>query len=311
MQQSNRNDQKGVKISVVIPAYNYAHILRRAAESVLLQLGGSAELIIIDDGSTDNTPAVIEALERDFSDCFRAVRQDNAGLAAVRNKGLDIAQGQYLIFLDADDEMLPGALAALNEHIDLRPDTQLVIGGHVSRYPDGREDEHLPDPLPPDAYTRVRNYLIERTLGVSNGACAMRKDIFSHGRYPERFRSAEDIPVFAQVFAHGVCTNLDHLLTRIYKHDDSMRHDLKAGLKVGDQLVGEIFDGGRLPAEMNEMRKLFAAQRYLSLFRTALAAGEDEKAKELYKQALSADWRAIFRTSYTRKALRLWVGMSG
>lgn len=309
MQESNKIDRKGMIISVVIPAYNYAHILRRAAESVLVQLDERTELIIIDDGSTDHTPDVIKALEQDFPDRFIAIRQVNAGLAAVRNRGLDIAQGQYLIFLDADDEMLPGALAALNNHIDLRPDTQLVIGGHVSRYPDGHEDEHLPDPLPSEAYTRVRNYLIEKKLGVSNGACAMRKDVFIYGRYPEQFRSAEDMPVFAQVFAHCVCTNLDHPLTRIYKHDDSMRHDLKAGLKVGPRLIGEIFDSGRLPVEMMGLRKLFTAQRYLSLFRTAFAAGENDIAKGLYKQALSADWRAIFRISYARKALRLWLGM--
>lgn len=309
VQKPNEVDRNKVIISVVIPAYNYAHILRRAAESVLSQLDERAELIIIDDGSTDHTPGVIKALEQDFAGCFTAIRQANAGLAAVRNRGLDIAQGQYLVFLDADDEMLPGALAALSNHIDLRPDTQLVIGGHISKYPDGHEDEHLPDPLPPDAYTRLRNYLVEKKLGVSNGACAMRIDVFNYGRYPEQFRSAEDIPVFSQVFAHCVCTNLDYPLTRIYKHDDSMRHDLKAGLKVGPQLIGEVFDSGRLPVEMAGLRKLFTAQRYLSLFRTAFAAGEREIAKDLYKKALSADWRAIFRMSYARKALRLWLGI--
>ena len=82
-----------VQISVVIPAYNYGETLPRAAESVLRQLDEHAELIIIDDGSTDNTAVVMAALEQAYPGQFRAIRQVNAGLAAVRNRGIDEARG--------------------------------------------------------------------------------------------------------------------------------------------------------------------------------------------------------------------------
>lgn len=111
MHQLTENIGDGVLITVVIPAYNYAQSLRRAAVSVIAQLEKRSELIIIDDGSTDDTPAVIEQLLLDYPETLRTTRQVNAGLAAVRNKGLDLAEGRYLIFLDADDEMVPGTLS--------------------------------------------------------------------------------------------------------------------------------------------------------------------------------------------------------
>lgn len=307
MHQLTENIGDGVLITVVIPAYNYAQSLRRAAVSVIAQLEKRSELIIIDDGSTDDTPAVIEQLLLDYPETLRTTRQVNAGLAAVRNKGLDLAEGRYLIFLDADDEMVPGTLSALHDHIAENPTSQMVIGGHISVHQGGREVEHLPDRLPNAYFDRVRSYLVEKSLRVSNGACAMRRDVFSYGRYPERFRSAEDIPVFAQVFARCICTCLDRPLARVYKHHDSMRHDVASSIRVGGELISEVFDSGRLPDEMQSLRKSFTAQRYLSLFRTCMAAGDGKSAKQFYRQALATDWRAILRFSYTRKALRLWL----
>lgn len=296
-----------VIISVVIPAYNYGKTLPRAAESVLRQLGDYAELIIIDDGSTDDTPVVMAGLEQAYPGQLRGISQANAGLAAVRNRGIDEACGAYLVFLDADDEMVDGALALLFRHIAENPNSRLIIGGHISVYGDGRRYEHAPDPLPAGAFARVKGYLLEKTLGVSNGACAMHREVFALGRYPERFRNAEDIPVFAQVFATYPCTLLHSPLALIYKHEDSLRHNLSYGMQIGEQLVGEIFETGRLPAAMHTLKKPFAAQRYLSLFRTFATAGEAQKAREFYRQALSADWRAVLRWSYTRKAIKLWV----
>lgn len=297
-----------IRISVVIPAYNYAASLRRAAESVIDQLDERSELIIIDDGSTDDTPQVVEALEADYPGRFRAIRQVNSGPAVVRNKGIDLGRGDYLVFLDADDEMVAGALAMLHAHLLENPDSRIAIGGHFSVHADGRVDEHRPDPLPASAFERVKAYLVDKTLGVSNGACVIRRDVFQVGRYPEHFRNAEDIPVFAQALAQPVCSSFDVPLARIYKHDDSLRHNLTYGAQVGDALIAEVFDTGRLPASMQALRKPFTAQRYLSLFRTFMLAGEHGVARDFYRKALQSDWKVVLRWSYTRKAVKLWFG---
>lgn len=299
---------EAVLISVVIPAYNYAKTLPRAAESVLSQLDECSELIIIDDGSTDETPLVVADLAARFPGKFRSIRQLNAGLAAVRNRGIEEAKGRYLIFLDADDEMCTNVLFLLKQHISRSPDTQFVIGGHISVFPDGRESRKMPDSLPEIPLDRVRAYLLDKTLRLSNGACAMDRAVFALGRYPERFRNAEDIPVFSQVLAGYKCSILNAPMARIYKHEDSLRHNLAYGMEIGDQLVAEVFDAGRLPEPMQLLRQAFLAQRYLSLFRTCAAAGTKKAGLEFYFLALKSDWRAIFRFSYTRKALKLLFG---
>ncbi|WP_027590162.1 glycosyltransferase family A protein [Pseudomonas sp. RL] len=304
------NENKGTPgklVSVVIPAYNYAKTLERAAESVIGQLDESSELIIIDDGSKDETPEVMQRLAERHPGKFIGIRKENGGLASVRNRGIAEGRGDYLIFLDADDEMAPGALAAIRQHIERNPDTRLVIGGSEAIYPNGRRRTRVPPALPSRPVDRVRAYLIDQTLNISNGACVMHRDVFQRGLYPSHFRNVEDIPVFAQVLASYPCTTLAQSLAYIYKHEDSLRHNLDYGLQVGEKLIAEVFDTQRLPETMQVLRRPFIVKRYLTLFRTFSRAGEKEKAWEFYRQAVKADWRALFSWSYTRKALKLWV----
>jgi glycosyltransferase involved in cell wall biosynthesis len=295
-----------VLISVVIPAYNYAKTLPRAVNSVLAQLGDAqAELLVIDDGSTDATPQVLEQLLTEHAGRFRALRKPNGGLSSVRNRGIEEARGQYLIFLDADDEMAPGALAALTRHISSNPDSRLIIGGHWSVFDDGRRVQHAVKPLPATPRQRVRGYLLDKTVSLSNGACAMHREVFAPGNYPEHLRNVEDIPVFAQVLARFPCTVLDQPLALIYKHDDSMRHDLKQSLAAGVGMVDEVFSSARMPRELQDLRQAFLAQRCLSLFRDCYSAGDYVNAKAFYARAVRADLRSLTRWSYTRKAIRL------
>ncbi|WP_434456995.1 glycosyltransferase family 2 protein [Stutzerimonas urumqiensis] len=299
----------GILISVVIPAYNYALTLPRAVESVLVQLDHTiAELIVIDDGSSDNTPQVIETLLANQPGRFRALRKENGGLASVRNRGIREARGKYLVFLDADDEMAPGALDALVQHIERHPETRMVIGGHDAILSNGKRRSHTPPALPESRLERLRGYLLDKRFALSNGACAMHREVFSRGDYPERFRSAEDIPVFSQVLAHYPCTVLAQPLAVIHKHDDSLRHQFSHAKAGGLALVDEVFSPQRLGGEFQILRKEFAVQRCLSLFRSAYLAGDVGAAKEYFRTALRHDRRVLLNVSYARKALRLWLG---
>ncbi len=294
-------------ISIVIPAYNYAKTLPRAVESVIAQLSEISELLVIDDGSTDETPALLADLQDKHPGLFRAIRKPNGGLSSVRNRGIVEAKGTYLVFLDADDELAPDALRLLSEHLVQHPQTRMVIGGYWAVWPDGKRRKHLPAALPSDPQGRLRGYLLDKTIGLANGASAIHRDVFLLGNYPEKFRNAEDIPVFSQALANFECSVLAAPMALIYKHDDSMRHDIKQDCAVGLAVVEEIFDKGRVPAEMASLRRAFKAQRCLSLFRGLLSAGRFLEARQMYRQAIGTDWRVVFKTSYTRKALRLWL----
>ncbi len=93
------------EVSVVIPCFNQAHYLADALASVAAQTHGRADVVVVDDGSNDNTVEVADRFPG-----VRYVRQDNAGLAAARNTGIRLARSDRLVFLDADDRLLPSAL---------------------------------------------------------------------------------------------------------------------------------------------------------------------------------------------------------
>jgi glycosyltransferase involved in cell wall biosynthesis len=94
-------------VSVVIPCYNAARFVRETIDSVLAQGYSNVEIIVVDDGSTDQSVKIAT----DYRD-VRCIRQRNAGVAAARNTGLLNSRGEYIVFLDADDRLLPGSLEA-------------------------------------------------------------------------------------------------------------------------------------------------------------------------------------------------------
>ena len=297
-------------LSVVIPAYNYAAVLPRAVESVLAQLGdAAAELIVIDDGSTDDSRQVLDGLLAAHPGRFRVVHKSNGGASSARNLGIRETGGDYLIFLDADDELAPAALAALRAHLTAQPHTRLVIGGHIAVFADGKRREHIPAALPEQPFERLKAYLLDKRLALSNGACAMHRELFARGDYPEAFRSAEDIPVFAQALANYPCPLLQQPLVLIHKHDDSLRHQFSHAKAGGLALVDEVFAPQRLDARFQGLKPEFYVQRSLSLFRSAYLAGDVVAAKDYFRAAFKQDLRVLFKVSYVRKALRVWLGL--
>lgn len=104
-------------VSVVIPAYNCAATIAEAVDSVLAQTYPAVEVIVVDDGSTDATPAALAAYGRRI----RVVTQSNAGLAGARNAGLAAARGVYIALFDADDVCLPERIALQVEYLERRP----------------------------------------------------------------------------------------------------------------------------------------------------------------------------------------------
>src|SRR5688572_7471549 len=92
-------------VSVIIPCYNHALYLREAIGSVEQQTYTHTEIIVVDDGSTDETKLVVSSFPS-----VKYIHQHNSGLSAARNKGIEEASGQYLVFLDADDWLYPDAI---------------------------------------------------------------------------------------------------------------------------------------------------------------------------------------------------------
>lgn len=107
-----------MKISVVIAAYNSQETIARAIDSVLAQTRPADEMIVIDDGSTDRTAGIV----RSYGDKVILIQQTNAGVSVARNTGIAAATGEWIAFLDADDEWLPEKLKLQTEHLRRNPD---------------------------------------------------------------------------------------------------------------------------------------------------------------------------------------------
>ena len=111
------NEKSPLQVSVVIPAYNSGKYLDRALASVLAQTRPVDEIIVVDDGSTDNTRDLVQK----YGDQVRYIYQDNAGVSAARNTGIKAAKYEWIAFLDADDEWLPEKTARQLEILERNP----------------------------------------------------------------------------------------------------------------------------------------------------------------------------------------------
>lgn len=120
------------EFSVLINSYNYGRFVGRAVDSALAQTDASAEVIVVDDGSTDGTDMVLAP----YADRVRIIRQANAGQAAAINTGVEASRGEFLCFLDADDWWHPGKLAAVGAAF--RADPRTVLAYHRLQPVDGK-----------------------------------------------------------------------------------------------------------------------------------------------------------------------------
>ncbi|MBY3167864.1 glycosyltransferase family 2 protein [Rhizobium laguerreae] len=110
-------------VSVIIPTYNRARFIREAIESVFSQTYRDFELIVIDDGSTDETAKIVRAL---VDNRLNFIRQENRGRSAARNRAIALARGRYIAFLDSDDMYLPDKLAQQVDYMDSHPEDGMI-----------------------------------------------------------------------------------------------------------------------------------------------------------------------------------------
>lgn len=126
-------------ISVIIPAYQAAPYLQRCLDSLLAQTLHDIEIVVVDDGSTDGTPALMRAyVEKDSR--IVSLRQENGGVSSARNKGLEQASGQWVAFVDVDDWAEPQYLSSL---LPQDAGADFVVSGHTE-HRSGRTDNHQP-----------------------------------------------------------------------------------------------------------------------------------------------------------------------
>ena len=116
-----------VKISVIVPVYNVEKYLEKCVESVLCQDFSDCEVLLVDDGSTDSSPAICDAYAEKYQQ-VQVIHQENKGLGGARNTGMQAAKGEYLLFLDSDDSLTEDALAGLYEIAEAKKADLVAFG---------------------------------------------------------------------------------------------------------------------------------------------------------------------------------------
>ena len=176
-----------VRVSAVVPAYNRAVYLREAIDSALAQGFEGLEVVVVDDGSTDATPEIL----RGYGDRFRVHRQENAGQSAAVNRGVDLARGEFVAFLDSDDAWLPGKIARAVALLDAEPAAALLYAAVEMMDGDGRA---IPDPRPPRRTPSgaVLASLLEENFVRTPTAVFRRKAFLEAGGYDPALRCVND-----------------------------------------------------------------------------------------------------------------------
>jgi glycosyltransferase involved in cell wall biosynthesis len=186
--------------SVVVPLFNKRHTLRRCLESVLAQSERSFELIVIDDGSTDGSADVAATVG---DPRLRLVRQDNRGVSAARNRGIELARAGLIAFLDADDLWEPGFLSAISVLARQFPDAALMATAVGRCWLDGRPDLLIGVRSPgPAGGVLVEDYFRTAREGdfiSASNVCIRRRALEQCGGFLEGESHGEDVELWARL----------------------------------------------------------------------------------------------------------------
>lgn len=254
-------------VSVVIPAYNAAWCVRKAIDSVLAQDFRDFELIVIDDGSTDDTAAVLS----EYGNAIRVVHQINGGLSNARNTGIRESRGEFVAFLDADDWWLPGKLGRQVELMRNRPELGFSSTAARVEDPDGKLVNVWACAQWQDSFL-VHLFGSNADVAGSGSAVVARHELFQRaGCFDESLRSLEDIDMWMRLAAVADYACLEEPLTVILKRPGSMSRNLdvmrEAALKV-----------------MKKNRPLLSASHQGGYWRACMAAIHGDYAKWRYRE---------------------------
>jgi len=279
-----------VKYSVVIPCYNRAHSIEQSIRSALAQSHPPTEIIVVDDGSTDDGPRIASSIGPQV----RVIRQSNAGAAAARNRGLMEAAGEWIAFLDSDDVWHPdkmrcqaAAIAALPRADVVFCDTCVVADGHVrlaSRFELGGLEESV--------VTRHGDFAAhDRSLFVSmldrsrciTSAVAVRRGL-PELRFPEHIWGSEDWALWLTLSLRYQMVSVSRVLTTMHTGKDNLTQQTAKLLRNDVRVLEDLLSDPILTPHEHVAAERFLIQRRVAAVYHSLVAGEATEARRILRQ---------------------------
>lgn len=210
--------------SVVMPAYNAANYISNALDSVRNQTFRDYEVVIVNDGSTDNTSEIIKNYFKNFSSMhYKLIEQKNKGIGGARNSGIKETEGDFIAFLDADDKWNNEKLARVNNYIKKHPDVDLICHNEYLV-----RDERIISKL---VYGPFKNYadLLFRRNCISTSATVVRRTkLFEAGLFSENmnFNGVEDYELWLRLSKICDIKYLHEVLGEYTINDDSITSNI-------------------------------------------------------------------------------------
>lgn len=287
-----------MKVSVIIPTYNSVKYLPEAARSVLAQTYEDYEIIIVDDGSTDDTRAVVKELSEKNSGKIRYIHQENRGLACARNTGIRNSRGELIALLDADDQWLPEKLAHSVRAIELDKAIGLV---HTNLTRVTKNGDPICTPKKNKKYVSGKNIFKHLFLRRGHIACSsviFRKECCDKvGLFDEQLTriGCEDRELWLRVAQHYEIYFIDEVLILYRVHDTNFSHDRKKMFEARSYVINKFCSTGKY----QRLRGPAFARVYRDLGDEYLLEDDFVEAKKRY-------WKSI---SYNPLAFWPWLNL--
>jgi len=315
------------RVSVIITTYNAAEYIREAVDSVLAQDHDDFEVIVVDDCSTDNTREIVGAIDSPLL-TYRCLETNHGGPSRPRNVGIEIARGEIIAMLDADDLLTPGSLRRRCEFIERHPELGLVFsnglrfdsgaGEHASPYLDGYPHFHALDRrqvgeaeyvLEPEVAYRG---LVEGDFMLPSGTIVRRAAYEAAGTYDETLRNGADLELAFRVARKFPIGFTDFVGFRQRVHGESIsRRGASLALNRISVLKRQLdLD---IDPESKRLIKAWIALNIYGLGYSHQTAGEMAEARAYYLKSLrwAVTGRALKGTLITLLGRRLYLALRG
>jgi glycosyltransferase involved in cell wall biosynthesis len=237
-------------VSVVIPCFNAERYLGETLESVLAQTYSAIEIIVVDDGSSDDTQKVAQSYS------VRLIRQKNRGVSAARNHGIRQSQGKYILFLDHDDRLLPNAVEIGVGLLEQNPDCVMAVGEHRYIGPHGEplgRSSKCSDGRDPYLMLLEHNF-----VETPCSALHRRSSFLQAGMFDETLFGAEDHELYLRIARSGSILAHEEVVSEYRQHESNSSRDASLMLSVSHKVMQM-----QLPYIQDDPEKLQCQQRGL------------------------------------------------
>ena len=271
-------------VSIILPSYNCAAFLPHSIGTILSQTYNSYEIIVIDDGSTDNTKEVLYP----FMQRIKYIRlEQNKGLPTARNIGIRSAQGKYIAFIDADDLWLPEKLQTDIEYFETHPEVSMVYSKHINIDEKGDDlNGNTKKQLPSgNIFTQLfseQNFIITSSVVV-------RKEVFeTTGLFDEQLFNCQDWDMWLRIAFHFKVAGINKPLVKYRHNPHSLSKNRNNVLKYQKIIIDKIYNKFK-DKENGIHEKLYKkrlASHYAKAGRYYLRIGDKNRANENFGLSL-------------------------